>query len=179
MVSYKVLNIYEPDFLRALKICERDFPESSRLKLNNLERLFLTSSFKFYGIYCNQIIAGVFTTWEFSEFLFVEYLVIDKNFRGLGIGSKVMRQFLSQTRKKVVLEVEPPTTNAAKQRIEFYKHLGFRFCPRHYDQPPYDDEKKWVNMKLMSFPEPIGPMEFDHIKKILYRKIYNLSEYVM
>ncbi len=179
MISYKKLDIDEPEFLRALKICERVFPESNRLKLANLEKLISDPSFKFYGIYCNGIVAGVITTWEFNDFLYVEYFVVDRNFRSMGIGSTVMKQFLTGVHKKVVLEVEPPHTLVAKQRIDFYKRLGFRLCPRHYDQPPYDNEKEWVAMMLMSFPEPIGPEEFEHIKKKIYRKVYNLSEYVV
>ena len=178
VVSYKRLSINDPDLLRTLKICGREFPESSRLKLAYLEDLFLTPSFKFYTIYYNQIVAGVFTTWEFNDFLFVEYFVIDKHFRGLGVGSDFMKQFLPTIHKKVVLEVEPPHTKTAKQRIDFYKRLGFRICPRHYDQPPYDNETDWVAMMLMSYPEPIGPGEFEHLKKNIYRKVYNLSDYV-
>ncbi len=177
MISYKRLNIDEPEFLRALKICERVFPESSRLKLSELEKLFSHPSFKFHAIFCNGVVAGVITTWEFSEFLFVEYFVVDKNFRGMGIGSEVMKLFLKNVRKKVVLEVEPPHTQVAKQRIDFYKRLGFRACPRHYDQPPYDNEKEWVPMMLMSFPEPIGQGEFKYLKNNIYRKVYNMSEY--
>ncbi len=179
MISYKSLTIDEPELLRALKICERVFPESSRLKLSNLEKLFAHPSFKFHAIMCNGVVAGVITTWDFADFLYVEYFVVDKNFRSMGIGSEVMKQFLSHVHKKVVLEVEPPHTTVAKQRIEFYKRLGFRLCPLHYDQPPYDNEKEWVAMMLMSYPEPIGQHEFQFLRKNIYRKVYNLSEYEM
>ncbi len=179
MISYKSLNIDEPELLRALKICERVFPESSRLKLSNLENLLANPSFTFRAVYYNSTVAGVITTWDFSDFLYVEYFVIDKNFRSLGIGSEVMKQLLAVVRKKVVLEVEPPHTVVAKQRIDFYKRLGFRLCPRHYDQPPYDDGTSWVPMMLMSYPEPIGNGEFEHIKKLVYRKVYNMSEYLV
>ncbi len=179
MISYKSLSIDEPELLRALKICGRVFPESNRLKLTNLERLLSHPSFRFNAIYYNDIVAGVITTWDFNDFLYVEYFVVDKNFRGLGIGSEVMKQFLKNVRKKVVLEVEPPHTVVAKQRIDFYKRLGFRLCPLHYDQPPYDNETEWVAMMLMSFPEPIGPTEFQFLKKNIYRKVYNLSDYAI
>lgn len=179
MISYKSLNINDSDLIRALKICERVFPESSRLKLANLEQLLMTPAFRFHAIYYNDIVAGALTTWEFYDFLFVEYFVVDKHFRSFGIGSEVMKQFLAATRKKVVLEVEPPRTEVARHRIEFYKRIGFRVCPRHYDQPPYANEKEWVAMLLMSYPEPIGQNEFGHLKRNIYRKIYNVSEYEM
>jgi GNAT superfamily N-acetyltransferase len=64
---------------------------------------------------------------EFPTFIFIDYLIVNPNTRGRGVGSKVINHF-KQMGKTIILEVEPPDTDDADtvKRIRFYEKNGFR-----------------------------------------------------
>ena len=56
---------------------------------------------------------------DFADFVYVEYLAVDPDIRGGGIGARILSQLRDGVRKPVVLEVEPPFNELAKRRIQF------------------------------------------------------------
>jgi GNAT superfamily N-acetyltransferase len=67
---------------------------------------------------------------EFSDCLFVDYLLVDSSIRGKGIGSKVLRK-LQQRKLPIILEVEEsdPSQPDTIARRRFYGRHGFKFSP--------------------------------------------------
>lgn len=64
---------------------------------------------------------------EFENFLFVDYLLVSKEARGQGLGSKLMEK-LKAKNKPIILEVEPVSyedTDTVKRR-KFYERIGFK-----------------------------------------------------
>lgn len=63
---------------------------------------------------------------EFPTFIFIDYLLVDAQTRGKGIGSKIIQR-LKQKGKSILLEVEPPDQHDedTEKRISFYKKHGF------------------------------------------------------
>jgi len=64
---------------------------------------------------------------EFSDFIFVDYLLVDSAIRGKGLGSKVMKR-LKSLGKAIVLEVEQtdPANPDTIRRRKFYGRHGFK-----------------------------------------------------
>jgi ribosomal protein S18 acetylase RimI-like enzyme len=64
---------------------------------------------------------------EFAKFIFIDYLLVNPNIRGKGLGSQALSMF-KRKGKTVILEVEPPDTDRKEtlQRIRFYERNGFQ-----------------------------------------------------
>lgn len=64
---------------------------------------------------------------EFSDFIFVDYLLVDSALRGKGLGSKVLKR-LKAFGKPIVLEVEPKDESNPDtiKRRRFYTRHGFK-----------------------------------------------------
>lgn len=114
--------------------------------------------------------------WEFEDFCFVEHLAVSRQARGNGIGGQMMREYMRQSVKPVVLEVELPETDIAKRRIGFYQRLGFQLNGFAYQQPPMRKGHGWYPLLIMSFPSSLTEEEFEPIKKKIYREVYRSQE---
>jgi ribosomal protein S18 acetylase RimI-like enzyme len=118
---------------------------------------------------------GFIASWEFSGFRFVEHLAVNPILRGAGIGSKLVIDFLRKDlNKTVVLEVEPPHEEIAQRRISLYKKLGFQMNHYPYAQPALREGESDLPLLIMSYPALLSPVEFDHVKHVLYSKVYGV-----
>lgn len=118
---------------------------------------------------------GFIASWEFSSFRFVEHLAVNPMLRGTGIGSKLVIDFLRKDlNKTVVLEVEPPHEEIAQRRISLYKKLGFQMNDYPYAQPPLREGESELPLLIMSYPALLSPVEFHHVKHVLYTKVYGV-----
>lgn len=89
---------------------------------------------------------------EFSTFLFIDYLLVNPKTRGRGTGSKTLDMF-KQRGKTIILEVEPPDTDAAEtvNRVRFYERNGFRKA-EHIEYTRSDDEGTPFTMDVYYWP---------------------------
>lgn len=100
-----------------------------------------------------QTPTGFITCWDLGVCLYVEHFATSPEIRGAGIGSTILRNFLSMSGKPVVLEVEHPDTDIARRRIGFYRRNGFELWEDvDYIQPPYAPGQSAVPLLLMATP---------------------------
>ena len=71
----------------------------------------------------------VVTYAEFSTFIFIDYLLVNAQRRGQGIGSQILDRF-KHWGKILIVEVEPPDVGQpeAAKRVAFYEKNGFRLA---------------------------------------------------
>lgn len=64
---------------------------------------------------------------EYEDFIFVDYVLVDKKARGKGIGAHILQE-LKQKQKNIILEVEPVdvTDSDTLKRERFYLANGFK-----------------------------------------------------
>ena len=129
--------------------------------------------FALYHMTEGEAHVGFVSVWQFEGFLFVEHLVTYKPYRKQGYGRKTL-EALAKLGMPMVLEVEPPLTEFAKGRIEFYKKVGFCLNNYPYFQPPYRAGGEGVELLLMSYPTALDTPE--EIKRTLYREVYRTNE---
>ena len=58
--------------------------------------------------------------WDLGHCLYVEHFAVEQAQRGQGTGSEVLRQFCSQAKTAVVLEINPPVDEVSRERLRFY-----------------------------------------------------------
>jgi len=81
---------------------------------------------------------------------------------------------LTQSALPVILEVEPPDAELARQRIRFYEQEDFVLNQTVFVQPPYSSQQKTVELRLMEWGGKLLEREFESIKSTLYRQVYNM-----
>ena len=139
MNSYNLTNINHEDFNSFYELMSEAFPPIERRKLENQKKLLENDFYNIVGYKENDRVIAFIASWEFENFNFIEHFAVDNSYRGNGIGSKILKQYLNKYKNKpVFLEVEYPEDNYSKRRIEFYKRLGFSLNDYEYVQPPLE-----------------------------------------
>ena len=166
------------EFDRVYEIMKEAFP-AEEMRTYEGQKALLDE--KNYSLICkrnqeNKIVAFM-TLWKNKEFSFIEHLATAKEERGSGIGSKFLKEYMENCSTPIILEVEPPTTDIAKRRIEFYERLGFHLTEFLYQQPQLQEGVGSCMLQIMSYPRKIGKEEFEKYKKILFKDIYKIENY--
>ena len=121
--------------------------------------------------------AGILSCWDFESFLYIEHFAINSQQRGHGLGSATLSAFQALfPQKPIVLEAEVPIEEMAIRRIQFYQRNGFHVCDSPYMQPPYHQDGKWLDLKLLSTSPDFASKQFETIKRTIYHHVYNIQE---
>ena len=161
-------------FSELFKMLEYSFPEDERRDFNDQHEKSKCPEFRTMTLSEDGIILGFLNFWELSDFVYLEHFAVDKNLRGKGLGSELIRQLCALcTGKTIILEAEPPELNEfSARRIEFYRRLGFHTNPFPYRQPPYRKGDEPVELVIMSRPKPLSEDDFRGKIREIYRKVY-------
>lgn|GEM_PF-221703 len=172
------LEVASEDFERGWEIYELSFPSDERRSLEAHARMLQHPNYKFhYHKDATGRVVGILAAWELGErdFSFIEHLAVAREARQQGIGSEIVREFI-RGRQKVVLEVEPEDASPeAARRVEFYQKLGFQRNEYDYFQPPYDDAKKPIQMRILSYPQQLTSEEFESFRGLVYARVYKVE----
>lgn len=152
------------------------FPEDERRSIELQKEALKKPGYNLIPILIGEKIIGFMATWDLDDFIFIEHYAINQKYRGRGYGRKFLKSMLNKCKKKLVLEVERPTTDIAKRRIKFYQGLNFHLNHFRYIQPPYDRSKKPISLMIMTYPGPIDQGEFYEIKDRLYNTVYEVDK---
>jgi len=179
MEFIKLKNSDSEEFKEAWEIYESSFPSDERRTLDLQKKLIKNKQYNFFIVLKDKILVAIITDWDFEDFLFVEHLAVKKDLRGKGVGTELLREYISNNKQKIVLEVERPCTEIATKRIKFYQKIGFKLNNFDYIQPPYGKDKNPVPMFLMTYPEKINESEFSSIRKKLHIIVYGLEKPIL
>jgi ribosomal protein S18 acetylase RimI-like enzyme len=118
----------------------------------------------------------VATYAEFPTFIFIDYLLVNPNIRGKGLGSKALSLFKSKD-KTIILEVEPADTDKQEttQRIRFYERNGFQKA-EHIVYTRSDEEGDPYEMDVYYWsPSAVSEREILHQMATICRDIHNFK----
>ncbi|MBR3934143.1 MAG: GNAT family N-acetyltransferase [Clostridia bacterium] len=163
------------DFDRVFNIMEKSFPEDEFRPYDEQKALLDKDEYKIYTWQENDKICAFIALWEFHNILFIEHFAVDPDFRNGGIGSKILAEISSLTKKQICLEVEPPDDEITIRRVEFYKRCGFFLNEYPYMQPAISKGKREVPLMIMTYGKKITRMKFNDIKFVLYTNVYKIS----
>lgn len=167
------------DFEAIYKILEESFPEDEYRSFQGQKALFENPKYTVHICQDGGMVYSFLATWTFGNFVYGEHMAVSKEVRNRGTGKKMILAAAEEARKvgKVFcLEVEPPTEEMAKRRIEFYKRIGFVLNEYPYMQPSLGEGKNPIPLMIMSYKEPLTKEAFENIRKVLYREVYKVEE---
>lgn len=169
------IDMNKKDFDSFFKILDNSFPKNERRDYFSQKKLLDNKYYKPLVLKIEDKVLAIMAIWEFDDFIFIEHLAIDKKLRGQGIGTKLIKNYLSKTKKEVFLEVEPPICEISKRRVLFYQRLGFYLNDFYYLQQPLNTDDTPFELKIMSYSKNISEDEFEKYKKVIYKEVYNVT----
>lgn len=172
MKLLRILEENNKEFNEAWKIYEDSFPVDEKRKLEDLIKILGEDIYSFYAIHDMKEIIGILEIWDFNDFILIEHIAIREDLRNQGIGTRIMKKFIEDNKKIIVVEIEKPETEIAKRRIRSWKRLNFKINRYDYIQPAYSKGKNPVPMFLISYPGLIKKSEYLGIIEEIYKKVY-------
>lgn len=151
------------DIEKAWNIYEESFPEYERRRIDTQRRRHDNPYFKPMVIVDDDDsdkVYGIFFYWDFDNFIFLEHFAISPECRGGGLGSRVLRDFCN-TKKMIILEIDPLDTEIAHRRKYFYEKLGFHYNDIDYSHPGYEIDYPEHELKIMTLGKEIDKETFE------------------
>jgi len=176
MKFIKIENSDSKEFKEAWKIYKSSFSSDETRSLKSQLKLMKNRLYNFFIVFDNDLLVAIITGWNFNNFLFVEHFAIREELRGKGMGTRLLKEYISKNKQKIILEVERPDNEVAIKRIRFYEKIGFKLNKYDYIQPSYGKNKSPVPMFLMTYPENINESEFSSIRRKIYKVVYGIKE---
>ena len=158
------------EFRAVYDILHNSFDKDEIRSYDGQKKLFEDTD---YSIYVGQTeINGLLAVWNFGKARYIEHFAVDEKYRNNKLGSVMLEEYLNMSKSPVILEVELPGSEFTDRRIGFYKRHGFKFNDYDYVQPPMEEGKSPVPLRIMSWPNNISAEEYERYRKILYKKVY-------
>ena len=164
------------EFLEKIRhIYEEAFPIDERRDFKQLTDIFdINKNIDIEPITENDRIIGFIIYWIFDSFVYIEHFAVDKEKRGNGIGTEILKRFIAKTDRPIVLEAELPTDKISIDRITFYQRLGFELHNYKYIQPAYDADRNPIELCLMSHSTTSNIPDLDTVRDTLYQHVYGI-----
>lgn len=164
-------------FDQAYNLFEKAFIPAELRPYELMKTLFLNKEFLIYGLFKNDEIIAAIIVWEFDDFIYLENFAVSNQLRGQGIGGYILEEMKKiYLNRLIVLEVEQPFDEMSQRRIAFYKRHQWILNPFHYIQPLLRENSEDVHLMLMSTPHCIDEDDFQHIKNVLFQKVYKQTK---
>lgn len=165
----------ESQFSMVYGIMEKSFPKEEIRSYEGQRALLERGEYRIYGEAdpCGKIV-GFLAVWELQGILFIEHFAVASEARNRGLGSRLLKELQEKYTMPLCLEVELPTDELTKRRIEFYKRNGFSFHSYPYEQPSLGEGRDPVPLRLMTTGGGLRSEEFMRVKELLYKVVYGI-----
>lgn len=175
----KLKIIQSPDLFKQFwNLMTMSFPEIERRDCEDFTIACKHSAFAINSNFNHKAELEYFIThWELDKFTYIEHFALSHHLRGKGMGSSILKDFMKENKRPIVLEVEPPTDSISRRRIHFYERLGFTLFHWNYQQPPYRPSDDFLDLLLMTNSPELLQNEngFQLVKTDIHRRVYALK----
>lgn len=168
----RLTNENHPLFNKALTLYDLSFPYFERRELKSQIQTLKDCDYRFDLIYDNDAFVGLILFWETEKFIYIEHFCIFPELRNKKYGQKVLNA-ICQTKKTVILEIDPPVDEISIRRKNFYIRCGFFENPFYHEQLPFHKNDTTHHLIIMTFPRVISQAEYDFFKTYYKNRIMN------
>lgn len=115
-----------------------DFRETVKTNVESMKNFFDDGTAIVFGSYLETKLRGFL--WAYKKTFFgekrihISHIIIDKRFRGLGIGSKIIRNLETYATKKGIHKIELITSESNKKTLDFYTKHGFSIARFQFEK---------------------------------------------
>lgn len=165
----------EKYFTEAWSLYERAFPPEERRKIDDHLLIMNKPNYNFNIIVKDEILVGILLWWDFDHLSYIEYFATEPTQRNQGLGKSILQNFIVNSSKPILLEVELPDNDLKKRRINFYKRVGFKLNLHSYHYPPMYEGMPSLKFYLMTYPEEISEKNVTDFKKKYHPILLNIN----
>ena len=184
----QITNINSYEFKNVMKIYTDAFPSNEIRSVQETANMLLlnNNSYKLFAAQNNKksTMLGFILVYDFIDFVLLDYMAIQKEQRGNGIGS-VMFQWLIEKYKQttscdmILLEIQrvlEPDKKTKKARMQFYKRHGAKLITDSYHMPSYENMPSEL-MLLMGvlFSNEISELRIIDMVERIYEHVYDVT----
>lgn len=161
------------NFDKIFSLMQASFPEEEFRDYEGQKKLLDNPKYRVIARFSgSEDLVGFISFWSLDGFNFIEHFAVNPSQRGQGAGSKMLKEFIKDSSKPIVLEVEIPKNEMAERRIGFYERNGFLLNTFDYYQKPLRPQFSEVKLYLMSYPKKLSNKEFEQVKNEIYNNVY-------
>ena len=161
-----------PRFDAFFSLLSRSLPPTEHRSYEAQSALFARSA---YGVLMGERegeVCALMALWSFLGFRYLEHFAVEPALRGQGIGREMLRRYIGEDPRPLILEVEPPETDIARRRIGFYTRCGMFLSDFPYAQPPLNEGDGMLPLMLMSSGGGLTHAQAAEVRNVLYREVY-------
>ncbi len=168
------------EFEQVYRIMESSFPPDEHRPYEEQLKLLNNPNYQIYVAKKDENsneIQGFMAVWQFDDLSFIEHFAVDSKYRNTGLGSRMLQEIREHLTGRICLEVELPDDDIAKRRIEFYKRNGLYYNDYPYIQPAISKGRNPIPLRIMTSGGIVSQSEYQEIRDILYREVYEVDVY--
>ena len=178
MITHKRLTSTESIyFSQVWDLYKTSFPENERRNINGQVHTLGLNNYYCQIVFKDDQFVGILFWWNFETLRYIEHIAIRPDRQNEGLGSEIMKDFLSLADSKpILLEVEPATTDIQKKRLRFYDKLGFKMNAYDYIQPAIQKSTNPVALKVLSFPSQLNIENYNAYITTYHSQVFSHME---
>ncbi len=153
-----------------------DFPKDELKPLSHILSMVEDGTCTFYALRADKEVLSYFSVCGNGNGILVDYLAVNKKYRGQGIGTKTL-DFLKETAQNqyIIIECEQPekaTDNADKvqrqRRIDFYRRSGFELTE-------VNSKLFGVDYTILTYPTDLSKERVKELYSLIYLRMLGQS----
>lgn len=158
MHFYRITDVSDPLYGRAMALCESNFIREERRDADEQERVLGDPCYHLCTVEDGATV-GIAFYWESRDFIYLEHLCIDPELRSKGYGGRVLELF-KRMGKTVILEIEPVVNEQTQKRLSFYERNGFIRNGHFHINPKYHVGDEDLVLWIMTYDRAITAEEY-------------------
>lgn len=159
------------DFDRLFRLMQEAFPPEEYRPKEKQYAILDDESYYVAVAEADEEIIAFLAIWRLDGFDFAEHFAVDAKHRGKGIGGELLREYLKNSGRPLVLEVENVDDDISKRRIGFYQRNGLTLSDICYDQPNFQRSEKKIPLRIM-YSENGKALDLARVKDTIFRLVY-------
>ena len=161
MEKTRLSSTSDPLFQESWELYQSSFRSEMRRSKKEQEQLIQDPTYNYDIFIHGETFIGFLLWWDFEALRYIEHFATAPLARNKGYGKSILQDFMTQTEKPILLEVELEKTTLDKRRVKFYERLGFKLNQHYYELPTFQEDEKALQLLLMTFPDFISRDDVD------------------
>lgn len=168
MKQIRLHNISDNYFHEAWELYEDAFPLEERRLMGAQARVLKKSKYHFDVIVEKEQLIGFLLWWDFEPYRYIDHFATATLQRNKGFGKSILKKFIANNDKPILLEAELPNSEINLRRIKFYERIGLKLNQHYYEIPPFKEGQRPLQLLLMSYTGSMTVRDVEQFVKICH-----------
>lgn len=158
--SYEIKNTKDKWYSPFREIYAISFPIFEQRNAKQQAEAFRDNRYHLLAWIEDEKLLSFISYWNFEDYIYIEHLAVNPEFRGQNIGSRMLDTFAEGVKKTIILEIDPPIDEISKKRLAFYKNLGYKQNKYKHAHPAYNKDYEPHNLLVLSLQKDLNEKEY-------------------